>query len=297
MRHGVVRARGMVARKAACSAPSLIASTVMVGVLVLPALPAAAMVVLGWAGLAVLGLLVAGRCEAWAVRLVAGGRWPNVSEQRELAPVMAELRAYGFGPASIDVFVSRRSGEPSAIARGRRSVVVAPELVDGAVSGRLPRSEAVAAIAHAAAVSRAGLSRQDLAILYWTAPWRALCRIGWPLRGLFAAAWQLRPLVLLVAVWQSLTTAPQPYGLAAAFVTAALTIYSYLAPRWARSWLEYVAQTGDACVAERGLAGPLIAFLRRYPSSVALAQRINGLQEHAAESRSRPHLRLISDTS
>jgi hypothetical protein len=268
--------------KAAAVGPGLLVSTAIVTVLVGPALPVSAQLVVFYGGLLVLALLVAGVGESWAVRCLFGARRLTDLERTGLAPVLTELCGRGLGPPVARFYVARRPGAAAAVAHGRRSVVASRELVYGALTDRLPRDEAVAVLAHAALVARAGLARQDPAIAYWSTPWRLLAALGRPLPGLLGFAWRMRAAVFGVAVWQTMTAGPPGEGStrheglpgpAAALVLALILALTYLAPRCANSWDRHLTATGDRLLVAHGLGPPMAAFLRSYSPTPGMIAR------------------------
>ena len=98
---------------------------------------------------------------------------------------------------------------------------------------QLPHRETVAVIAHASLAARSGLSRQDLAIHFWSTPWRILVAIGRPLRGVLGFAWKIRVIVFGIAIWQSFSAGPSSHGLERSVVAAMFFILlalTYLMP-------------------------------------------------------------------
>lgn len=281
-------------RKAGFAGPRLMVSTLIVVLLVGPVLPDWASLVLFYGGLAVVTLLLAGVGESIAVRMLFGARKLTASERTGLAVVVGELCHLELGPPLIEVFVARRRGAPAAAARGRRSVVLAAELVHGILTGQLPHREAVAVLAHASLITRCGLSRQDPAIAFWSTPWRMLAMLGGPLHGLLGFAWKARFVVVGIAIWQSLTDSAAMYGplkgpLVAA-VLALLLALTYLMPHWTASWEKHVSSTGDLELTLRDLGPAMATFLRRYPPTPLVIERIQLLDPPI---QLRPHLRVV----
>ena len=110
----------------------------------------------------------------------AGARRLNEVGSAGLASVITGLCHVELGPPVVDLYLSRRDGAATAIAHGRRSVVLAPEFVHGVLTGQLPRHEAVAVLAHASLAARAGPSRQGPTIIFWSTPWGILAALGRP---------------------------------------------------------------------------------------------------------------------
>ncbi len=277
-------------RKAGYAGPRLAVSTLIVLLLVGPGLPDWAGLVLFYGGLTVVMLLLAGVGESIAVRVLFGARKLTESERTGLAAVMGELCYLELGPPLIEVFVTRRRGAPASAARGRRSVVLAAELVHGILTGQLPHREAVAVLAHASLITRCGLTRQDPAIAFWSTPWRLLAVLGRPLHGLLGFAWKVRFVVVGIAIWQSLTNSSPSYGPLVASALALLLGLTYLVPHWTASWEKHLYGTGDREVTSLGLGPATAAFLRRYPQTPPIIERIQQLDPPIQQ---RPHLRVV----
>ncbi|KAA1397839.1 hypothetical protein [Aeromicrobium ginsengisoli] len=274
-------------------APRLVVSTLLV-LMVGPALPDWAGIGLFYGGLVVAALLVLGLGESLAVRVLFNARRLTPVERTGLAAVAADLCHLELGPPIVDLYVARRRGAPAAIAHGRRSIVMAPEFVNGILRGDLPRREAVAVLAHASLVTRSGLVRHDAAIVFWSTPWRVLAVVGRPARGLLGFAWRIRVVVFGAAIWQSATdgsSAPGPLnGPMIAVALSVILALTYLVPRWAIGWENLLASTGDRELIARDLGQPMAAFLRRYPQTSALVVRVRLLDPPVHE---KPQLRLV----
>jgi len=262
--------------------------------IVAPTLPDWAGVCLFYGGVSTALILALGLGESLATRALFNARRLTQSERVGLRGVVAELCKLELGPPIVDLYVSRRYGAPAAIAHGRRSVVMAPEFVDGIRTGQLPHREALAVLAHAGLVSRSGLVQQDPAIFFWSTPWRVLAALGRPARGVLGFAWKIRIVVFGVAIWQNATENSTPAAsLGGPMIAAALATIlalTYLVPRWTMGWERYVAATGDSELASRNLGPAMAAFLRRYPQTTAVIERIQLLDPPA---RQKPHLRLV----
>ena len=284
-------------RKAAAVGPAVVFSTAMVGLVVGPALPIWSQLVVGYGGLVIAGALVLRCVEPLAVRLLFDARRLTDVEATGMAPVLANLSARGLGPPVIDFYAARRAWQPLAVARGRRSVVVSAEIIEGSVTGELPVGEATALLARAGLTVRDGYSRLDPLIAFWTLPWRLMARLARPRKGLLGLAWAMRPIVGGIAIVQSIDTQPAPLGVMSAAGIVTLLTLTYLAPRWARSWDRYVLEAADVAVAEDGLGDDLAKFLRRLPPSTAIAGRIQKLTATTADASSRPQLRLVAGSA
>ena len=270
--------------------PSVVGSTLLVSLVVAPALPTLAQVGLFYGGLLVMVLLVCGVGEGRAVRVLFHSRRLTASEQSALAPITVELCRRGLGPPVIEIFVAKRPAAAPACVQGRRHVVLAPWFVYAVRSGQLPHDETVAVIAHAALVTQAGLSRHDPAIAFWTLPWRTMCTIARPLRGLLPDfVWKARFVVFAVAIWQSATMGPPVVGPISAAVLAIILASTYLSPVCARHWQRHVARVADNGLVGLGLGPAMTKFLRRYPLIGELEARLGVLEPTARPtSRLRP---------
>ena len=270
--------------------PGVVASTLLVSMVVAPALPALAQVGLFYGGLSALVLLVCDVGEGPAIRVLIHARRLTKTEQSALAPITSELCRRGLGPPLIEFYVARRPAAP-ACAKGRRHVVLAPWIVRDVRSGRLPHDVAVAVIAHAALVARAGLSRNSPAIAFWTLPWRAVCTIARPLHGLLPElVWKARFVVFAVAIWQSATTGPPVVGPISAAVLTFILSMTYLSPVCAHHWQRQVTQVADRELIGVGLGPAMAAFLRRCLQTEDLEARLEVLEP---TTRPTSRLRLV----
>ena len=277
--------------KAVCVSPALVSSTALVTFVGGPALPVWAGNALFCAGLLIVGALLVGVGEPTAVRLLFAARKLDGVERTALAPVVTELCHFELGPPLVTLLVSRRHGlSAAAIAQGRRTIVLSPELVHAIVTRRMPPAEAIAVVAHACLVARSGLNRQNPAIAFWSTPWRMLSWLVRPLGPLVGFAWRIRVIVAGVAIWQSATTVPATRGAVTGGAVAILLALTYLLPRWSTSWERLVAGTGDRELIPLGLAPGMISFLRRCPQTMAVIERLQLLDRPAIET---PRLRLV----
>ncbi len=284
--------RRLTALRLACVAPPVLVSTVIV-VAVSVLLPDWAGSCVFYGGLAVAILLGTGRAEHVAVRVLFGARKMTRSEDIGLSAVVSQLCHLRLGPPLVDLHVSRRPGSPHAVARGGRSVVMSAELAMAIQTGRIAEDEAVAVLAHAGGTARSGLVRLDPLIAFWTLPWRVLAATVRPVRGLIGFAWKIRPIVIGVAIWQSLTDPPAAAGgegvAIAAFLAFALVL-TYAWPLMTRGWDQTLDRAGDQALVERGLGQPMATFLRRMPQTPNLIERTQTLDPPA---RPRPALRVV----
>lgn len=277
-------------------APGVLLSTVLTMVVgaVLPAL-------VGWVvfvgGLVTAVVLLCGVGEPVAVRVFFRARRLTAAEDAALAPAAVLLCQRGLGPPLVDLWVEAGSGQVAARGVGRRSVVVSGGLVAAVRNGQLPLDQAAAILAHAAGVVRAGATRSDPALLFWTMPWQVLRGLSQGLARvsswlpLVGSVWRLRfVLGVIVAVqsWHEGTTAARAAGGLAVVVVAV----SYLTPRWESAWATVVCDLGDEQVREAEMGAPLCRFLRRCSSSPAIFERIHRLQ--AGSNLSRPALAVVA---
>jgi len=284
--------RRWAALRVACVAPIVLVSTfVVAAVSVLLPDWAGSCVIYG--GLAVAILLGTGRVETVAVRVLFGARKMTRSEDVGLSAVVTQLSHLQLGPPLVDLYVGRRREGPHAVARGARSVVVSAELAAAIQTGRVAEGEAVAVLAHAGAVARSGLVRLDPLIAFWTLPWRVLAAAVRPVRGLIGFAWRIRPVVIGIAIWQSLTDPPAAdvgEGVAIAAVLAVALTLTYTWPRMTRGCDRALDREGDQALTERDLGRPMATFLRRLPQTPSVIGRTQTLDPPV---RPRPALRVV----
>lgn len=273
--------------KALAVGPGLVVSTgvtSMVGAV----LPPAAGFVLFVGGLLVAGVLLAGWGEAWAARLLTRSRPARPGELSVLAPAVTMLCWAGLGPPLVGLRVRDGERAVAAAGLGRRTVIVSSGLLAAVGDGTLPQDQGAAVIGHAAALIRGGWVRSDAVIAFWSLPWRFLHAAAMVVAGvgrrvpLTSFAWRFRGVVIAVAVVQSVLQGQA--GLAS--LIGALGVVSYAMPVWERRWQQVTLQAGDRALADAGLAGPWVAFLRRCPSTPALRARIQDLDGSATPARS-----------
>jgi len=284
--------RRRTALRLACVAPPVLVSTVIV-VAVLVLLPDWAGSCVFYGGLAVAILLGTGRAEGAAVRMLFGARKMTRSEDVGLSAVVTQLCHLQLGPPLVDLYVGRRHGGPHAVARGSRSVVISAQFAAAIQTGRIAEDEALAVLAHAGAVARSGLVRRDPLIALWTLPWRVLATAVRPVRGLIGFAWTIRPVVIGIAIWQSLTDPPAADvgdGVAIAAVLAVALTLTYIWPRMTRGCDQALDRVGDQALTDRCLGRPMATFLRRLPQTPSVIERTQTLDPPV---RPRPALRVV----
>ncbi|WP_137122041.1 hypothetical protein [Segeticoccus rhizosphaerae] len=252
-------------------------ATCMVGAL-LPKGPAWGLFV---AGPVLMGVLLAGRAEGPAVRLLLGAREPTQHELAALGPALTLLGQRGLLPPTVDLLVRRRSPQVLAGAIGRRTVLISEGLAASCARGAVRPETTAALLAHAIGRIRLGQTRFNVATEFWMLPWRVLEQIaravgriggGLPLTRL---AWRIRALLGVVALIQTTAGGLALFGVAAAAVVA----LSYLVP-WCEKRADRAAEAeADTIVLAAGLGPELAAFLTRgRPTSRVLA-RAHRLQD------------------
>ena len=252
LKHG-----GLAGAKARAVSVPVLASTGVtcaVGAL-LPPVPGLALFALG---LVIAGALLIDRAEPMAVRLLYGASPLTVADQRVLAPTLTALSSHGLGPPLVDIWV-RPGGPATAVtATGRRSVLVNRALLEAMTSEAISVERATALLAREAGLVRAGATRFDLVLRWWTISW-VLLTAGCVAvaQGLGVAApvrvmWKARWLVVAIAVVQAVTA--DHAGLAV--LVAAIAVMTYLWPRWVRTWQRQLAEIGDGAVARVGASAP-----------------------------------------
>ena len=209
-------------------------------------------------GMVVAGALLIDGVEPLAVRLLYGGSPLTVTDQRALAPVLTALCRHGLGPPIVDIWV--RPGGPAThvTATGRRSVLVTRGLLEAITSEAISVERATALLAREAGPVRAGATRFDPVLRWWTIPWGLLTAGMVAVAHCFGVAapvrlmWRARWLVAVIAVVQAV--AADHGGLAVLLLSIGAT--SYLWPRWVRAWQARLAEIGDEAVARVGAPAP-----------------------------------------
>ena len=286
----------MVAKKVLAYAPGVAVSTVLTMTIstLLPE-PVGWLVFVG--GLSTVTALLTGVGERAAVRCLYRARPLTAAEADALAPTFVLLCQHGLGPPVVDLWVKVKVRLITAEGLGRRSVVLSGGLVASIRDGQLPADQAAAVIGHAAGIVRAGATRSDFALLFWTIPWQILSglaqgvaqSLSWlPLVG---SVWRLRFVVGLIALiqgWNEGTTEARVGG----GLSAGVILLSYLVPRWESAWAGAVRDIGDEQLRQAELAEPLARFLRRCSSSPATFERIHRLRVSVGPAR--PSLAVVT---
>ena len=232
LKHG-----GLAGAKARAVSVPVLASTGVtcaVGAL-LPPVPGLALFA---SGLVIAGALMIKRVEPLAVRLLYGASPLTVADQQALAPALTVLGSHGLGPPLVDIWV-RPGGPATAVtATGRRSVLVNRALLEAMTSEAISVERATALLAREAGLVRAGATRFDPVLRWWTISWVLLTAGFVAVAQFFGVAapvrvmWKARWLVAAIAVVQAVTA--DHAGLAVLVATIGAT--SYLWPRWVRAW-------------------------------------------------------------
>lgn len=272
--------------KALAVGPGLAVSTavtVVVGPVLHPILGA----VIFFGGLLTAVLLLVGRGEPLAARLLMFSRPARPEELEVVAPAVTTLCAAGLGPPVIQLRVRDRQHGIWASGAGRRTVVLSSGLIEAVADGDLPQEQAAAVIGHAAALTRGGWTRCDAALAFWSLPWQvlrtvasAVARAG---RGLplVSFAWRMRFVVIAIAVVQNIY-AGRPW---LAVGIGGIGALSYAIPVWERSWQMMILHAGDRALVDAGMAGPWAAVLRRCPRTPLTRSRLHMLEVPTSTAR------------
>ncbi len=237
------------AKARAVSVPVLASTAVTCAVgALLPPVPGLALFA---SGLVIAGALMIKRVEPLAVRLLYGASPLTVADQRVLAPALTALGSHGLGPPLVDIWIRSRGPATDVTATGRRSVLVTRALLEAMTSEAISVERVTALLAREAGLVRAGATRFDLVLRWWTISWVLLIAGMVAVAQFFGVAapvhvmWKARWLVAAIAVVQAVTADHR--GLAVLVATIGAT--SYLWPRWVRAWQGRLAVLGDGAVA------------------------------------------------
>ncbi|GIG21142.1 hypothetical protein Cch01nite_18660 [Cellulomonas chitinilytica] len=275
-------------RKVLAVSPGVLFSVAVASV-VLPALPDVVAAALFYGGVVVGSLSITGAGERATAALVLRAHSLAPEQQETLASTLTLVCRAGLGPPLVEVRI-RRSAGPAACAFGRRTVVVTSGLIDALEDGDMTADEAAAVIVHASTLVRTGLVRFDPLLTLSSAPWLILGalvqRVAAAARHVPGArrAWQLRALLVAVAIYQAAAVG----HLLVAGALAALGFVSYAMPVWTSRWRTTLLVAGDDGVASAGLAGPMLALLRRCPPSHETRTRRRRLRRHDSSGPRRP---------
>jgi hypothetical protein len=202
-------------------------------------------------GASVLVLLAVGVAEGLAVHILRAARRPTPEEARRLL-VPLRLVADWVDVTGIQLRVVAH-GRP-VDAAGRRQILVAQEVVDAYLAGRMTDRDVAALIVHGIGRLRWGRTRFDLAGLLWTVPWDLIrglvVRTGRLLAWvpLTRFAWQTRVIVGAIAVVLETQAGRWP----SALIIAAFIALTYLIPPWGRGWERHLAEQANLFTSEQG---------------------------------------------
>lgn len=275
-------------RKVICLGPGIVISTLLgSGVCLL--FPAWLQTAAVGAWLATAAVLLGSRAESVALRALFRARELDVVSPSRVAAVATDLHRLGVGSPALCLFVSGRVQPGVAFGVGRKSVILSRALISDIESGQVTFDEALAVLVHSALATSSGRTRLDLAIRFWSTPWRILSSAGVPRRGLLGAAWKARPAIVGVAIWQSIegSFAPSAAGGKLTGVALALILAStYAIPQLPNHWQSHVQSRVDRDVAALGLGSALVSILRRDRQTANAARRIRALEEVLGPDRS-----------
>jgi len=237
--------------KTAAALPHLIIAGLL-WLVFIAALPATTGVVVTAFVAFVLVLLAVGVAEGLAVRILRAARRPTPEEARRLVGALRFV-ADRVDVSGIQLRVVAHGRPVDAV--GRRQILVAQEVVDSYLAGRMTDGDVAALIVHGIGRLRSGRTRFDLAGLLWTVPWDFIRRLvvgtgrllAWVPLGLFA--WQTRAIVGAISVVLETKAGRWP----SALIIAALIALTYLIPRWGRAWERHLDEQANLFTNEHGL--------------------------------------------
>jgi hypothetical protein len=203
-------------------------------------------------GASVLVLLAMGVAEGLAVRILCAARRPTPEEARRLV-VPLRLVADWVDVSGIQLRVVAH-GRP-VDAAGRRQILVAQEVVDAYLAGRVTDDDVAALIVHSIGRLRWGRTRFDLACLLWTVPWDlvrgfvvgAVRLLAWVPLGRFA--WYARVIVGSIAVVLETQAGRWP----SALIIAVFIALTFLIPSWGRAWERHLDERAGLFTSGYGL--------------------------------------------
>lgn len=233
-------------------------------------------------GLVTVGLLLAGRGEATAMRLLYFARPVTAAEEAALAPALQLLGQRGLGPPRIDLWVLEREAAVTTGGVGRRSVLVTGGLVAAVRDTRLPADQAAALIGHAEATVRSGLTRNDPAVEFWTLPWNLVrvvaraCAARFQWLPAVMLVWHARIVIGVITVVQGFQEGT-PETIIAGVTGGVVIVLTYVFPYWERVWERTVRDVGDENLRQVGLAPAYGQLLLSQSSSPAIHERAHAL--------------------
>jgi len=236
--------------KTAAALPHLMIASLL-WLVFITALPSTIGVGVAVLGAFVLVLLAVGVAEGLAVRILRAARRPTPEEARRLV-VPLRLVADWVDVSGIQLRVVAH-GRP-VDAAGRRQILVAQEVVDAYLAGRMTDRDVAALIVHGIGRLRWGRTRFDLAGLLWTVPWDLIRGLAVGTGRLLAwvplarFAWQTRVIVGAIAVVLETQAGRWP----SALIIAAFIALTYLIPPWGRAWERHLAEQANRFTSEHG---------------------------------------------
>ncbi len=199
--------------------------------------------------------------ERAVVRLFLRSKTPTLFQRYTLAPVAQVLLRHRVATGS--TLLVTRCDSTQARYVGRRTVVVTTGLIEALVRRRLSPEDVAAVIAHEVGVSRAGLTRDDAALLVLLAPWRLAFVV---VHAMWAATSTLVPRILRRAsvwimagacLWLGYAEDPKHLVAAVALLGALLAYESHA------TWIRARNDVGDAYLHQCGLANQFSSLLLR----------------------------------
>lgn len=237
--------------KTAAALPHLIIASLLwlVFIAVLPPTLGGGVILLG---ASVLVLLALGVAEGLAVRILRAARRPTPEEARRLV-VPLRLLADWVDLSGIQLRVVAHGRPVNAV--GRRQILLAQEVVDAYLAGRMTDRDVAALIIHGIGRLRWGRTRFELAGLLWTVPWdliRGLVvgtgrLLVWVPLGRFA--WQTRLIVGAIAIVLETQAGRWP----SALIIAAFIALTYLIPPWIRAWDRHLDEQARLFASDHGI--------------------------------------------
>jgi hypothetical protein len=202
-------------------------------------------------GASVLVLLAVGLAEGFAVHILRAARRPTPEEARRLVvPLRLVADRVDVSGIQLRVVAHGRSVD----AAGRRQILVAQEVVDAYLAGRMTDRDMAVLIVHGIGRLRWGQTRLDMAGWLWTVPWELIrglvVRTGrllaWVPLGRFA--WQTRVIVGTIAVLIETQAGRWP----SASIIAAFIALTYLIPTLGRAWERHLADQANIFTSQHG---------------------------------------------
>jgi hypothetical protein len=237
--------------KTAAALPHLIIASLL-WLVFIAALPPTLGVGVTVLGASVLASLAVGVAEGPAVRILLAARQPTAEEARRLV-VPLRLVAGWVDLSGMQLRVVAHGRRVDAV--GRRHILLAQEVVDAYLAGRMTDRDVAALIVRGIGRLRWGRTRFDSACMLWTVPWDLICDLvvgtgrllSWVPLGRFA--WQTRVIVGAIAVVLETQAGRWP----SAVIVAAFIAVTYLIPPWGRAWERHLAEQANRFASEHGV--------------------------------------------